>query len=441
MEAGTLVDTLFVVVCGLLVFFMNAGFALLETGLCRARNAASVLAKNFAVFGIATLAYWAAGYAFMFGPADAPLGGLVGLSGFFVDGGGQSPAAIPQGAFFFFQVAFAATAASIVSGALAERTKYLSYLAFCAVCCGVVYPIVGHQVWGGGWLAQLGFLDFAGSTAVHTTGGTAAIVGAWLVGPRTGRYDAAGRARALPGHSLALATLGTFVLWLGWFGFNAGSALALDGTALRVLLATALASSAGVVSSTLVAWWRLGKPDLSMTLNGCLGALVAVTAGCSVVTPGAAALVGAIGGGLAVLAVPLFDRLRIDDPVGALAVHLGCGVFGTLAVGLFAHPTLRPAGSAFGLLYGGGAGLLGVQLLGVVAVMGFVALASLACFAAVRALIGLRVDPEDEAMGLDLAEIGVAAYGDALPSRPVEPAPPQEPAARPPLVTAQPREA
>lgn len=440
METATLVNTLFVMVCALLVFFMNAGFALLETGLCRAHNAASVLAKNFAVFGIAALAYWAVGYAFMYGPADRALGGLVGLSGFFADGSGSSPAPIPQGAFFFFQVVFASTAASIVSGALAERTKYLSYLAFCTVCCGLIYPLVGHQVWGGGWISQLGFTDFAGSTAVHVTGGTAALVGAWRVGPRLGRYDAAGKPRALPGHSLSLATLGTFILWLGWFGFNAGSALAVDGTALHVLLTTALASSAGVVSSTIVATWRLGKPDLSMTLNGCLGALVAVTAGCSVVSLSGAVAIGAIGGTLAVVAVPLFDRLHVDDPVGALAVHLVCGVFGTIAVGLFAHPALRPAGASYGLLYGGGAALLGVQLLGVLVVFAFVGLTSLALFSGIRRAMGLRVGQEEEVMGLDLAEIGVAAYGEPLPSRPVEPPAAPSPVF-PPLVAPQPREA
>ncbi len=441
MTGSTVVDTLFVVVCALLVFFMNAGFALLETGLCRARNAASVLAKNFAVFGIASLAFWALGYGLMYGPPEGRLGAFVGLSGFLPDGSGASPVAIPQGAFFFFQIVFAATAASIISGALAERTKYLSYLAFCAVCCGVIYPLVGHQVWGGGLLASLGFTDFAGSTAVHATGGMAALVGAWLVGPRTGRYDAQGKPRALPGHSLSLATLGTFVLWLGWFGFNAGSALAFDATALHVLLTTALASAAGVVSSTIAATLRLGKPELSMTLNGCLGALVSITAGCAVVTPGAAVIIGAIGGVFAVVAVPLFDRLRIDDPVGALAVHLVCGVFGTLAVGLFAHPALRPAGASLGLFYGGGLSLLAVQLAGVAAVLTFVGLSSLGLFSLIRATLGLRVGAEEEAIGLDLTEIGVAAYGEPLPSRPVEPAPREPVVAVPTLVAPQPREA
>ena len=411
MGTDTLLDTLFVLGCALAVFFMNAGFALLETGLCRARNAASVLAKNFAVFGIAGLAYWGVGYGLMYGASDGALGGLVGSSGFFPDGTGASPAAIPEAAFFFFQLAFVATAASIVSGAVAERTSYRAYLAFCAVCCAIVYPLVGHQVWGGGWLSQLGFVDYAGSTAVHATGGTAALVGAWLVGPRSGRYDAQGRARALHGHSLSLATLGTFILWLGWFGFNAGSGLAFDEAALRVVLTTALASAAGVVASTLTAWMRLGKPELTMTLNGCLGALVSITAGCAVVTPAAAVVIGAIGGTLAVIAVPLFDRLRIDDPVGAVAVHLVGGVFGTLAVGLFAHPDFAQRS---GLLHGGGVGLLAVQLLGVAAVICFVGVSSLCLFAAIRATIGLRVSAMEESIGLDRAEIGVPAYGEEL---------------------------
>ncbi|WP_373047906.1 ammonium transporter [Vulgatibacter sp.] len=440
MAANGLVDTLFVLVCALLVFFMNAGFALLESGLCRARNAASVLAKNFAVFGIAALAYWAVGYGLMFGAAEWALGGLVGRSGFFPDGSGSAPVAIPESAFFFFQLAFVATAASIVSGAVAERTKYVSYLVFCLACCGVIYPVVGHLAWGGGWLTRLGFLDYAGSTVVHATGGTAALVGAWLVGPRQGSYDAAGRPRALPGHSLALATLGSFVLWLGWFGFNAGSGLAFDENALRVILTTVLASSAGVLSSTAVAWWRLGKPELTMTLNGCLGALVSITAGCAVVTPGAAVVIGAGGGALAVLAVPIFDRLRIDDPVGALAVHLCCGIFGTVAVGLFASPALVVEGASFGLLYGGGVGLLGVQLLGCAAVVLFVGLASLGLFTAIRRTIGLRVEPEEEAIGLDRAEIGVVAYGEAVQGALIEPR--REPPAPPaPVVAPRPSEA
>lgn len=411
MAEENLLDTLFVVGCALVVFFMNAGFCLLEAGLCRARNAASVLAKNFAVFGVAALAYWAVGYGLMYGGSEGALGGLLGTSGFFPDGAGPSPAPVPQAAFFFFQLVFVATCASIVSGAVAERTRYLAYLAFCAFCCAIVYPVVGHLIWGGGWLARLGFVDYAGSTAVHATGGMAALVGAWRVGPRTGRYDERGRPRALHGHSLSLATLGTFILWLGWFGFNAGSGLAFDATALRVVLTTALASAAGVVSSTLTAWWRLGKPELTMTLNGCLCALVSITAGCAVVTPAAAVAIGAAGGVLVVLAVPLFDRLRIDDPVGALSVHLVGGVFGTLAVGLFAHPAL---GESAGLLHGGGARLLAVQLAGVLSVLAFVGAASHCLFAAIRRTIGLRVDAESEAIGLDRAEIGVPAYGEDL---------------------------
>lgn len=433
--AASLLDTLFVVVCALLVFFMNAGFALLETGLCRARNAASVLAKNFSVFAVAALVYWLVGYAWMYGPADDTLGGLVGLSGFAPDGSGPSPAGnLPQAAFLFFQLTFVATAASIVSGAVAERTRYVSYLAFCVICCGLIYPLVGHWIWGGGWLASLGFTDVAGSTAVHVTGGTAALVGAWLVGPRHGRYDGAGRPRAMPAHDLSLATLGTFVLWLGWFGFNAGSVLAFDGAALRVLLTTALASAAGVVASTAAAWMRLGKPDLTMTLNGCLGALVSITAGCSLVTPAAAVIIGAVGGVAAVVAVPLFDRLRIDDPVGALSVHLTGGVIGTLAVGLFAHPSLRIAADgsplSFGLLYGGGPSLLLAQGIGILAVVAFVGAASLGGFGLVRRFLGLRVDPEEEALGLDLAEVGVAGYGDSVSSGKRVDSPPALPAAR-----------
>jgi Amt family ammonium transporter len=437
MEHGNLINTLWVLVAALLVFFMNAGFALLEAGLCRAKNTTNILGKNFVVFAIASLAFWGLGYALMFGDGGAGQA-LVGLSGFFVDGSEPSPAPIPTLAFFFFQLTFAATAASIVSGAVAERIHYSAYMAFAAVLVAVVYPIGGHWVWGGGFLADWGFFDFAGSTVVHSMGGWAALTGAVLLGPRDGKYTKDGRMRALPGHSIALATLGTFILWLGWFGFNPGSQLALDGGTLHIVVTTNLSAAAAILSATLISKWRTGFPDLAMSLNGGLAGLVAVTAGCSVVTPIGAVGIGCLAGALVPFAVRLFDRVRIDDPVGAISVHLVCGVFGTLAVGLFAAPQLRVVDGVqlpYGLLYGGGLGLLGTQLAGVLIFGLFASSVSLALWLGLRRVIGLRVDREQEIEGLDLSEMGMVAYPTELsfggafsrPSPVPAPAPASEP--------------
>ncbi|HSP80610.1 MAG TPA: ammonium transporter [Myxococcaceae bacterium] len=433
MEAKVALDTLWVVVAAALVFFMNAGFALLEAGLCRSKNTANILGKNVLVFCLAVLAYWAVGYGLMFG----------GLGGLFVDGSEPSPASVPVLAFFLFQACFAATACSIVSGAVAERIKYGAFLGVAFLLALGVYPVVGRWVWGGGFLAEWGFHDFAGSLVVHAFGGFAALAGVVLLGPREGRYGKDGRPRPIPGHSMPLATLGAFILWLGWFGFNAGSVLAVDESVPRIALVTTLAAAAGGVSATLAAWWRLKKPDLTMSLNGVLGGLVAITAGCAVLQPAAGVLVGLLAGVLVVFAVPAFDRVKLDDPVGALSVHLVNGVFGTLAVGLFAAPALRlgPDGAQlpYGLAHGGGLGLLGVQAAGVAVVGAFTLAVSGALWLAVKKTVGLRVSAEEEHHGLDITEMGLEAYAsEPRGARRVEPE--QRPVgalARPAPVTAE----
>lgn len=429
MTPETMINTLWVLVAALLVFFMNAGFAFLEAGFCRAKNTTNILGKNFVVFAIASLGFWAVGYALMFGNGGA-LHSVIGFEGFFVDGAQKSPAGVPTLAFFFFQLTFAATAASIVSGAVAERIHYTSFMIFAAVLVTVLYPIGGHWVWGGGFLSQWGFFDFAGSTVVHSMGGWAALAGAILLGPREGKYTKDGRMRALPGHSIALATLGTFILWLGWFGFNPGSQLALDGGTLRIVITTNLSCAAAIITATVISKWRTGYPDLAMSLNGGLAGLVAITAGCAVVTPGAAVIIGTLAGGLVIFAVRFFERAKIDDPVGAISVHLVCGVFGTAAVGLFAAPHLRLVDGvqqSYGLLYGGGLGMLGIQLAGIVVFGLFAFGVSFGAWFALKKLAGIRVSREHEIEGLDLSEMGMAAYpGDFVGAyaRPPLPAPP-----------------
>jgi Amt family ammonium transporter len=400
-----LVDTLWVLVAAFLVFFMNAGFAFVETGFCRSKNAVNILGKNFSVFAIAMVAFWAVGYGLMFGEGGAFIGG----NSFFVDEGANNPAPnIPVFAFFFFQAAFAAAGCSIISGAVAERIKFGSYLLFGFILVAVIYPIGGHWVWGGGWLGAMGFHDFAGSTVVHSVGGWAALAGVLLLGPRIGKYRADGASRAIVGHSIPLATLGGFILWLGWFGFNPGSQLALDGEVPRIALTTALASCTGILGAMITAWIIGGKPDLSMIVNGCLAGLVAITAPCAVTSPAGSLVIGLVAGILVVLAVYFFDRMKIDDPVGALAVHLANGIWGTLAVGLFAHP--KYMADAAGLFYGGGLSLLGVQLVGIVAIGATAFLASLILWAAIKATLGIRVSREEEIGGLDVGEMGLEAY-------------------------------
>lgn len=425
-------DTLWTMIAGFLVFFMNAGFALVESGFNRAKNTVNILAKNFIVFAIACLTFWATGFAFMFGDGNS----LIGLSGFFLNGTDFSPlteehyvgvysaiswTGIPLEAKFFFQLVFAATAATIVSGAVAERIKFQSYILFSALLVAVMYPVSGHWVWGGGWLAAPeggwleaiglpGFLDFAGSTVVHSVGGWAALAGVLLLGPRLGKYGKDGSINAIPGHNMALATLGGLVLWLGWFGFNPGSTMGADGTAIaHIATTTAMAAAAGVAGATAFAWIRLGTPDLSMIVNGSLAGLVAITAPCDGVSILGSVIIGLAAGVLVVESVLMFDRLRIDDPVGALSVHLVNGIWGTVAVGLF--------NTEAGLLYGGGIGQLATQLVGIVAIGAFTFAVSLGLWFVTKAILGLRVSPEEEYLGLDKSEMGLEAYPEDATTR------------------------
>jgi Amt family ammonium transporter len=417
-------DTLWVMIAAFLVFFMNAGFAFVESGLCRAKNAANILSKNFVVFGIATIGFFLVGFGLMFGDGNP----FIGTSGLFaLTGPDNSPmtgdayqgvygamkgAGIPLYAKFFFQLVFAGTAATIVSGAVAERIKLHSFILFSFVMCTVLYPITGHWIWGGGLLSSgdRQMFDFAGSTVVHSVGGWAALAGILVLGPRMGKYTRDGKVKPIPGHSMALATLGVFILWLGWFGFNPGSTLEASGASIaHIALTTNLAAAAATLTATLAAWLQLGKPDLSMTLNGCLAGLVAITAPCAYVAPLSAMAIGGVAGVLVVFAVLLFDRIKIDDPVGALSVHLVSGIFGTLCVGLFSEAAInKDVGD--GLFFGGGAGLLWRQLQGVLLVGAFTLTASLAAWWGIKKLVGIRVSAEEEFVGLDVGEMGMEAY-------------------------------
>ena len=419
-------DTLWVMIAGFLVFFMNLGFALVESGLCRAKNCVNILAKNFVVFGISSLAFLIIGWGLMFGDGNP----FVGLSGLFMVGGADnSPmsgdsysgvytsiawATVPLWGKFFFQLVFAGTAATIVSGAVAERIKFMSFVVFSFVMVGLIYPITGHWIWGGGWLASYGFWDFAGSTVVHSVGGWAALAGIIVLGPRLGKFGKDGRVNPIPGHSMTSATIGVFVLWLGWFGFNPGSTMAVDPKGIaHIAVTTNMAAAAASISSLITAAIVLGKPDLSMILNGCLAGLVAITAPCPWVSVGSAVVIGLIAGVLVVFAVLFFDKVKLDDPVGALSVHLANGVFGTLAVGLWADSSAAPiAGPANGLFYGGGFTQLWAQLVGVLTVGGYTLAVSLIAWVVLKATMGIRVSAEEEMEGLDMGEHGNLAYPD-----------------------------
>ncbi len=352
------IDTIWVLLAAVLVFFMQAGFAMVEAGFTRAKNVGNIIMKNFMDFSIGSIVFWFMGFSIMFGPS---VGGYIGsLNFFFTAEYGNS---VPDNAILIFQTVFAATAATIVSGAMAERTKFGTYLIFSFLITLFIYPIPGHWVWGGGWLSELGFHDFAGSTVVHSVGGWAALAGASILGPRIGKYN--GTTNAIPGHSMVLGALGVFILWLGWFGFNAGSTLGATGdntdSIAHIFITTNLAAALGATVTMFVTWIRYGKPDLSMTLNGALAGLVGITAGCDVVSPGGAAIIGIVAGFVVVFGIEFIDKkLRVDDPVGAISVHGLNGAVGTLMVGLLATDG--------GLFYGGGFNLLGVQAIGVMTV-------------------------------------------------------------------------
>ena len=423
--AKVALDTMWTLIAGMLVFFMGLGFASLESGLCRAKNTVTILAKNFIVFAVASIAFLLVGWGLMFGDGN-PFFGTQGL--WFVGGADNSPATadaykgvyssinwtgVPLWTKFFFQLVFAGTAATIVSGAVAERIKFGAFYIFSFAMVALIYPVVGHWIWGGGWLAKLGMFDFAGSTVVHSVGGWAALTGAIVLGPRIGKFNRDGKPLPIPGHSIAMATIGVFVLWFGWFGFNPGSTMAADAGAIgRIAVATNTAAAAAAISASITAWLFLGKPDLTMILNGALAGLVAITAPCAFVSIPSSLVIGLFSGALVVLAVLFFDKIKIDDPVGATSVHLVCGVFGTICVGLFAQDQFTPGTTGNGLFFGGGTKLLFAQLAGVVGVGGFVLVSSLIIWKIIDATIGVRVSAEEEIEGLDVGEHGNIAYPD-----------------------------
>ena len=389
-------DAIWILVASVFVIFMNAGFGMLESGFCRQKNTVNILAKNLIVFAIATLVYWSIGFSIMFA-GDHP---FIGAGGFFLTGESSTyglnpfPAGLPVPVFFLFQAAFAATAATIVSGAVAERVEFLAFLLFSILITGISYPITGHWIWGsGGWLGAMGFKDFAGSTAVHSVGGWAALVGAYILGPRRGKYDEKNQPQAIPGHNMGFATLGCLILWIGWFGFNPGSQLAADENVVYIAVTTNLAAAAGGATAAITSWSRDKKPDLSMIINGVLAGLVGITAGCDGVTYLEAVIIGSIAGIIVVFSVSFFDKLTIDDPVGAISVHLICGIWGTLAVGIFVEDTS-----------------IITQFIGIISVGLFTVILSSIFWLALRATVGIRVHPEQEYKGLDISEHGMEAY-------------------------------
>ena len=398
-------NTVWVLLGAFLVFFMQAGFGMVEAGFIRAKNTCNILTKNFLDFCTASLGFFLVGYALMFGEGN----GFLGLNGWClaglpdtVDGG------LPLFAFWLFQAAFCGAAATIVAGGMAERMKFVAYLIYTLIISAIVYPIVGHWVWGGGWLSNFGgtgFMDFAGSGVVHTVGGVAALVGTIMLKPRTGKYGIDGKPNVLAGHNIPIASLGVFILWFGWFGFNAGSTLGVgDGSLIgRVAINTNLAAATGGIAAMITVWKRFGKPDLSMAMNGALAGLVSVTAPCAFIDPWAAIIIGLVGGWLVVRGVELLDKLHIDDPVGAFPVHGMGGIWGCLAVGLFAKEG--------GLFYGWDPMLLGVQLVGVASIAIFVAISMGLVFKLIDKTVGLRVTSEEELRGLDITEHGMESYG------------------------------
>jgi len=395
------IDAMWVLLCAVLVFFMQAGFAMVEVGFTRAKNAGNILMKNFIDFILGSIIFWLFGYTVMFG---GDIGGFIGLPdlGF----SGEYGSDIPDKASLMFQTVFAATAATIVSGAMAGRTKFTSYIILSMVITSIIYPIQGHWTWGGGWLSELGFHDFAGSTVVHSVGGWAGLMGAMILGPRFGKYNE-GKITPIPGHNLVLGALGVFILWLGWFGFNPGSQLAISGdnvdAVAHIFLTTNLAAAGGALASMFVSWFKYKKPDLSMTMNGALAGLVTITAGCDIVSPGGALLMGIIGGTILIFSIEFIEKtLKIDDPVGAVSVHGVCGALGTLLVGFFATDG--------GLLYGGGASLLVSQLIGIFSVAAWTISLTYIMFKVLKATIGLRVTRQEEVDGLDIHEHGQNVY-------------------------------
>lgn len=406
------VNTIWVLLGAALVFFMQAGFAMVEAGFTRAKNSGNIIMKNLMDFSLGTPIYWLLGFGLMFGGSSALIGGFDPM----VRGDYSSilPSGVPKEAFLIFQTVFCATAATIVSGAMAERTKFSAYCIYSVIISAIIYPISGHWIWGGGWLAQLGFHDFAGSTAVHMVGGVCAFIGAKILGPRIGKYDKDGKPKAILGHSLTLGALGVFILWFCWFGFNGCSTVSAEGDETlismgNIFVTTNMAAATASIATMIITWIRYKKPDVSMTLNGALAGLVAITAGCDLVSPLGAAIIGIIAAFVVVFGIEFVDKvLKVDDPVGAVGVHGMCGAVGTILTGLFALKD--------GLLYGGGVRFLGVQILGVVSVIAWVAVTITIVFMIIKNTIGLRVSESEEIIGLDIEEHGLASsYADFMP--------------------------
>ena len=430
MDMKVVVDTMWVLITGMLVFFMNLGFACVEAGFQQSKNCVNILSKNFVVFAASTVAFWFIGFGLMFGDGTP----FVGLNGLWMVGGlDNSPltgdaykgvysalnwTGVPLAAKYFFELVFAGTAATIVSGSVGGRIKYFSFVVFSLILVGLIYPVTGHWIWGGGWLAKAGFWDFAGSTVVHSVGGWAALTGAVILGPRFGKFGPGGRINAIPGHNMSLALIGTLVLWLGWFGFNPGSTMAADPRLIaHICLTTNMAACTALLAATVMSTIMLKKPDFGMTINGCLAGLVAVTAPCAFVSVASAGIIGVIAGMIVVPAVIFFDKMRVDDPVGATSVHLVCGVMGTFFVGLFAEDWVSPNTTGNGLFFGGGTKLLMAQLTGIVAVGAFVLVASSVAWLLIKAILGIRVSLHEEIEGLDIGEHGNQAYPDFVAHR------------------------
>ncbi|WP_167955377.1 ammonium transporter [Anaerosporobacter faecicola] len=405
-DTQLLMDIIWTMLAAFLVFFMQAGFAMVETGFTRAKNAGNILMKNLMDFVLGTIFFFMIGFALMFGD-DA--GGIIGTSGFFNPQSLTDVTPLPIGVFMIFHTVFCATAATIVSGAMAERTKFKAYLIYSACISVFIYPITGHWIWGGGWLADLGFHDFAGSTAVHSVGGWCALIGAKILGPRIGKYSKDGKVNAIPGHNLPLGALGVFILWFCWFGFNCGSTTAATTSVGDIAMTTNLAAATATLATLILTWIRYGKPDISMSFNGTLAGLVAITAGCDVVSYWGAFIIGLIAGIAVVFVIEFVDKkLRIDDPVGATGVHWACGILGTLLTGLFS--TSDEIG--LGLFYGGGFEFLGKQLIGILAVGAYTAILAFIIFKVIDKTVGLRVSKQEEEDGLDVHEHGASGYAD-----------------------------
>lgn len=412
------IDTIWLFIGAFLVFWMQAGFAMVESGYSRSKNAANLMMKNLMDFCLGGLLFFAVGFGFMYGTSA---GGFIGADNFFLSN--LDPAALDAYSWvdFLFQLMFAAAAATIVSGAVAERLKFKSYLVYSVVMTALIYPISGHWMWGGGWLLGLGFIDFAGSTIVHSVGGFAGLAAAWVLGPRIGKFNKDGSSNAIPGHSLTLAALGVFILWMGWFGFNSGSTLSgMNPGIAYIAVTTTLAACAGATSALLVNWIKQGHPSTEMALNGVLAGLVAITAGCASVTPIGAIAIGLIAGPVLVFGLVFVERvLKVDDPVGAVAVHGFNGMWGTLAVGLFAAPAvgaLTGMGDTAGLFYGGGVSQFGIQAVGAVAVSAWAFVTMGALFFIMKKTIGIRVSPKEELEGLDIAEHFTSSYPEFGPA-------------------------